>query len=257
MTVANKTVLITGASSGIGEAAAHAFAKAGARLLISARTEAKLVALKSTLEKEYAAKVHILLMDVSNRKVVSQVLTTLPEDWNKIDILVNNAGLALGLETIQDGNMDDWDQMIDTNVKGLLYVSHFVLKIMVARNRGHVINIGSTSGYSVYSGGVAYCATKYAVRAISEGMKMDVHETKIRVTEINPGMVDTQFSTVRFKGDRERADNVYKGFDALQASDIAAAIIYAVNAPQHVNVRQMLITPTAQTANGMIYREDD
>ncbi len=251
----HKIVLITGASSGIGEAAAVACAKNGARVIICARTQAKLDALQTRLEQDYCASVYQLVLDVTNRDAVTKALTTLPAPWNEIDILINNAGLALGLATIQEGDLDDWDRMLDTNVKGLLYVSHFILKGMVARNRGHVINIGSTSAYSVYSGGVVYCASKFAVRAISEGMKMDVHETKIRITEIDPGMVDTAFSVVRFKGDTQRADQVYQGFDALKSKDIAEAILYAVSAPQHVDVRQIVITPTAQTATGMVLRE--
>lgn len=255
MTLAGKTVLITGASSGIGEAAADALAKAGAKLIISARSQDKLENLKSTLKARHGASVLVLPMDVTKRDMVAMALTHLPTPWNQIDILINNAGLALGLETIQDADMDDWDRMIDTNIKGLLYVSHFILKGMIERDRGHVINIGSMSGYSVYSGGVVYCATKFAVRAISEGMKMDLHDTSIRVTEIDPGMVDTEFSTVRFKGDRGRADALYQGFDALHASDIADAILYAVTAPQRVDVRQMLVMPTAQTATGMVRKK--
>ncbi|PHQ81192.1 MAG: NAD(P)-dependent oxidoreductase [Coxiella sp. (in: Bacteria)] len=256
MSLQGKTVLITGASFGIGEACAHAFAKAGARVIISARTESKLEALKMQLETEHGATVHSLVMDVCDRAGVKSAIQGLGSDWSKLDILLNNAGLALGFDTLQDGNLDDWDRMIDTNVKGLLYVTHFVLPGMIAANSGHVINIGSTSGYQVYAKGVAYCATKFAVRAITEGLKMDVHETRIRVTEIDPGMVDTEFSTVRFKGDSERADSVYDGFKPLAAADIADAVLYAVTAPAHVNVRQMLVTPTAQTANGMVYKED-
>lgn len=255
MSLTGKVVLITGASTGIGEATAHAFAKAGARVIISARTEYKLHALRTALEQSYDADVLSLSLDVRDRDAVATALAGLDRDWMDIDILVNNAGLALGIETLQEGHLDDWDCMIDTNIKGLLYVSHYVLQKMVARHSGHVINIGSISGYSVYSGGVVYCATKYAVRAISEGMKMDVHGTPIRVTEINPGAVDTEFSTVRFKGDKDRANDVYHGFDPLVADDIAEAIIYAVSAPPHVDVRQITVMPTAQTAMHMIHKQ--
>jgi 3-hydroxy acid dehydrogenase/malonic semialdehyde reductase len=256
MPITNKIALVTGASSGIGEATAEALAKAGARVIISARTESKLQALQKKLQDNYNADVYLMPLDVCKRQAVEAALNSLPQEWQDIEILVNNAGLALGLESIQDGEPDDWDRMIDTNIKGLLYVSHYVLKGMVERNAGHVVNIGSTSGYSVYAGGAAYCATKFAVRAISEGMKMDVHETDIRVTEINPGMVDTEFSAVRFKGDKSRADSVYKGFDPLSGKDVADTIIYAISAPAHVNVRQMLVMPTAQTANGMVNKKN-
>ncbi len=249
-----KTVLITGASSGIGEACAHAFAKAGSRLIISARNETKLKELQATLQDRYQAEVLVLALDVRSRSAVQKAMTELPRQWKDIDILINSAGLAVGIEKIQDANLDDWERMIDTNVKGLLYVTHFVLQTMLQRNTGHIINIGSISGYAVYSGGVVYCATKFAVRAISEGLKMDVHGTPIRVTEIDPGMVETEFSVVRFKGDEERAESVYKDCVPLEAHDIADAILYAVNAPPHVDVRQLTVMPTCQTAMGMVHR---
>lgn len=252
MSLENKIVLITGASFGIGEATAHAFAQAGARVIISARTKSKLQALKATLEQDYQAQAYCLPLDVCDRAAVEAAITGLPSTWSAIDILINNAGLALGLDKIQDANLDDWDRMIDTNIKGMMYVSHFVVKGMIARDSGHIVTIGSISSFSVYPGGMGYCATKYAVRAISEGLKMDLHESAIRVTEIDPGMVDTEFSTVRFKGDKVKADAVYKGFEPLQASDIADSILYAVNCPPHVDVRQLFICPTAQTSTGMV-----
>lgn len=255
MSLNNKIVLITGASAGIGEATAYAFAREGAHIIACARSESKLHTLKIKLEAQFAVKVHTLVLDVRDNMAVEHAITTLPPEWCDIDVLVNNAGLAAGLDKIQDGQFDDWERMIDTNIKGLLYVSHFVLKGMLARNRGHVINIGSTSSYSVYPGGVVYCATKFAVRAISEGMKMDVHESDIRITEIDPGLVNTEFSTVRFKGDKQRADSVYEGFEALKAEDIASSIVYVVKAPAHVNIRQMLVMPTAQTAAGMLRKK--
>ena len=256
MNVQNKIILITGASSGIGEACAHAFAKLGARIILAARSAETLAALKAHLEKTYSIAVYVVVMDVRSRDHVAQAITNLPQDWQAIDVLINNAGLSLGLDTIAEGNPDDWDCMIDTNVKGLLYVTHYVVKGMLARNCGHIINIGSISGYAVYSGGVVYCATKFAVRAISEGLKMDVHGTPIRVTEIDPGMVETAFSMVRFKGDETRADAVYRGVDALQAMDIADVIVYAVQCPAHVDIRQLVVTCTDQTAMTMVHRKD-
>ena len=252
MSLQHKIVLITGASSGIGEATAHAFAQAGARVIISSRTASKLQALKMILETDYHADVFCMPLDVRNRGAVEAAISELPKEWSSIDILVNNAGLALGLDKIQDADLDDWDCMIDTNVKGLTYVSHFVVKGMISRNSGHIINIGSISSFSIYPGGMGYCATKYAVRAISEGLKMDLHESAIRVTEIDPGMVDTEFSTVRFKGDKAKANAIYQGFKPLQASDIADSILYAVTCPPHVDVRQIFICPTAQTTTGMV-----
>ena len=255
MTVQNKTILITGASSGIGEACAHAFAKLGARLILAARSAEKLAALKSDLEKTYSVAVHVVTIDVRVRDDVAEAITNLPLAWQAIDVLINNAGLSLGLDTIAEGNLDDWDCMIDTNVKGLLYVTHYVVKGMLARKSGHIINLGSTSAHTVYQGGAVYCATKFAVRAISEGLKMDVHGTPIRVTEIDPGMVETAFSMVRFKGDETRAKAVYKGFEPLQATDVADVILYAVQCPAHVDIRQLILTCTAQTSMTMVHRE--
>lgn len=247
-----QTILITGASLGIGEACAHVFAKSGARVILSARTESKLLALKSQLEAAYDADVCVLPMDVSNCESVKTAIASLDADWQEIDVLVNNAGLALGLEKVQDAEPADWDRMIDTNIKGVLYVARYVLPVMLARNRGHVINIGSISSHQVYSGGTVYCATKFAVRAISQGIKHDVHGTAIRVTEIDPGMVETDFSNTRFRGDAKKAASIYADFEPLHANDIADAVFYAVNCPAHVDVQQMLVMPTAQTATGLI-----
>lgn len=256
MDLTDKLVLITGATTGIGEACAIAFAQQGARLILAARSQQKLVGFADRLSTEYHIDVLPVTLDVRDREAVEMAMHALPDEWKAIDVLINNAGLALGLSSIQDGNLNDWDAMIDTNVKGLLYVSHHVMRGMVARNTGHIVNIGSISGYNVYPNGVVYCATKYAVRAISEGMKMDVHGTPIRVTEIDPGMVDTEFSRVRFKGDEARADAVYDGFEPLHANDIADSVIYAVTAPAHVDVRQLVIMPTAQTAPHMLDRDE-
>lgn len=257
MPIENKTILVTGASSGIGEACAHAFAKAGARIIISSRSEAKLLSLKSQLEASYQSAVYVLPMDVRSRVDVQKAIASLPMQWQAIDVLINNAGLSLGLDKISQADPDDWDCMIDTNIKGLLYVTHCVLQGMLVRNAGHIVNMGSTSAHAVYPGGAVYCATKFAVRAISEGLKMDVHGTPIRVTEIDPGMVHTEFSAVRFKGDRARAEAVYKGFEPLQAADIADVILYALQCPDHVDIRQLILTCTAQTSMHMIHRRED
>ena len=256
MSIKNKIVFITGASSGIGEACAHLFASQGARLILCARNQDKLTILKTNLTKNYRADVYVLPLDVANHDTVKTGITSLPADWQAVDILINSAGLALGLETIQRGNPTDWDRMIDTNVKGLLYVTHYVLKGMITRNKGHIITLGSISSHAVYPTGVVYCATKYAVKAISEGLKMDVHGTPIRITEIDPGSVETEFSNTRFKGNKTLAAMVYEGYTPLSAGDVADAILYAVLCPAHVNIRQILLTPTDQTNIHMINRKN-
>ena len=249
------SVLITGASSGIGRATAELFAKEGAKLLLVARNRERLDALAQTLHAQYGTESHLVCLDVRDRFSVEAALNELPEAWKKIDVLVNNAGLALALDKLQDGNVDHWEQMIDTNIKGLLYITRFVLQQMLSRHKGHVINIGSISAWQVYSGGVVYCATKFAVRALTEGIKMDVHGTPIRTTCINPGMVESEFSLVRFSRDKERADSVYKGITPLKPEDIADAIVYAATRPPHVDVREILMLPTNQTASHLCHRE--
>ena len=248
-------VFVTGASSGIGAACAKAFAEKGADLLLWARREERLLALKKQLEQDHGVKVLALSLDVSQHDAVKNSLENLPEEWQAIDILVNNAGFALGLATVQEGNPADWDQMIDTNIKGLLYVTRYVLQGMLARQKGHIINIGSISGHQVYSGGTAYCATKFAVRAISEGLKMDVHGTPLRVTSIDPGMVETEFSTIRFAGDEARAKECYKDMTPLLAEDIADAVVYCATRPPHVDIREIKILPTDQTAAHLCHRQ--
>ncbi|MCB1827759.1 MAG: SDR family NAD(P)-dependent oxidoreductase [Coxiellaceae bacterium] len=248
-------VLVTGASSGIGRATAELFAKEGAKLLLMARSEDKLAALSKEFNERYGVEVHYVSVDVQQRSAVEAALTGLPEAWQAIDVLVNNAGLALGLEKLHEGNVDQWEQMIDTNVKGVLYISRHVVGKMLARNKGHIINIGSVSAHQVYSGGVVYCATKFALRAITDGIKMDVHGTPIRTTSIDPGMVETQFSVTRFSGDQAKADSVYQGLTPLRPEDIADAVVYAATRPAHVDVREMLIMPTAQTAAHLTHRE--
>jgi len=251
----NKRVFITGASSGIGRACAELFAQQGAKLLLCARGEDKLAKLAEELQQKYNTELHWFTLDVSDREAVERSLSDLPADWQLVDVLVNNAGLALGLEKIHQGNVDEWERMIDTNVKGLLYVSKHVLAKMIEQNKGHIINIGSISGYQVYSGGVVYCATKFAVRAISEGIKMDVHGTPIRVSEVDPGMVETDFSLVRFSGDAAKAKSVYANTAALKPEDIADAVVYCATRPKHVNVREIKVYPTVQTASHMLHRE--
>lgn len=241
-----KTILITGASSGIGEACAHVFAKNKCRVILTARREDKLNAVKQSLEKEYNAEVLNLVFDVRNRSEVENALNTLPDNWKNIDVLINNAGLSLGLDPLQYGNVDDWETMIDTNVKGLLYVSKVVSNIMIKNGFGHIINIGSIAGKESYLNGNVYCSTKAAVDSLTKSMRIDLLPHGIKVTGIHPGAVETEFSIVRFKGDVERANNVYKGFEPLHPEDIADVIYFSATRPAHVNINDMLVMPTAQ-----------
>ena len=243
----SKVVLITGATSGIGRATARAFAKEGNRVIITGRRAERLEALKAELEEEFGAKVCVVSFDVRDEQACNNLLSLLPEEFAEIDILVNNAGLASGLEHINEGASDDWNAMIDTNIKGLLYITRVVSNQMIARGKGgHIVNLGSTAGTQVYENGNVYCATKHAVHAISHGMRIDLLRHRIRVTEIRPGMVETEFSVVRFHGDKQRADGVYKGLKPLVGEDIAAAIVWATSQPEHVNIGEIVLTPTAQ-----------
>ncbi len=250
----NKIVCITGASSGIGEACARQFAALGASLLLCARRLAILEGLAEQLRGTYGVSVYTVELDVRDRGAVESLIASLPEQWQSIDILVNNAGLAAGLATIQDGDADDWDVMIDTNVKGLLYMTQAVLPRMIAKDQGHIINIGSIAGHSVYPKGVVYCATKWAVNGISQGLRMDLLGTQIRVSSVDPGAVETNFSRVRFKGDEARATAVYAGMTPLTADDIADAVVYCATRPPHVNVNDMIVLPTDQAAATMVHR---
>ncbi len=250
-----KTVLVTGATSGIGYATTKAFYEAGAKVIACGRNYEKLARLANDLAKQENNKLLTLEFDISDYKSVQSKLNSRPEAFAQVDILVNNAGLALGLEPIQESNVEDWETMIDTNIKGLLYVTRTILPEMVKRNQGHVFNIGSISGHQVYSGGVVYCATKFAVKALSRGIKMDVHGTPIRVSEIDPGMLKSNFSNVRFSDNQQRADSVYEGVQPLVGEDIARAILFCASAPPHVNIAEMLILPVAQTATHMLHRE--
>ncbi len=240
-----KTILVTGATAGFGKATALRFAKEGYNVIITGRRKERLDDLVEEL-RELGAEVLSLNFDVRKRYEVEDTIADLPEKWRDIDILVNNAGLAVGLEHIDIGNIDDWDRMIDTNVKGLLYVTRAVAPLMTARKKGHIFNISSIAGKEVYENGSVYCASKHAVDALSRAMRIDLLKHNIKVTNIAPGMAETEFSLVRFKGDKERAANVYKGIDALKGDDIAEVIYYCATLPEHVCINDLVITPTAQ-----------
>jgi serine 3-dehydrogenase len=248
------TVLITGASAGIGEATARAFAGAGARLILAARRRDRVAELARELGDRHGTECHTLQLDVRDAGVVTRMLEDLPGEWAQIDVLVNNAGLSRGLDKLHEGSIADWDEMVDTNVKGLLYVTRAVVPGMVARGRGHVINLGSIAGHEVYPGGAVYCATKHAVDAITRGLRIDLLGTPVRVTSIAPGLVETEFSVVRFHGDRERASKVYEGVQPLTAEDVADAILYAATRPPHVNVDEVLVMATAQAGATRVHR---
>nr|WP_199082023.1 SDR family oxidoreductase [Pedobacter sp. ASV19] len=252
----SKIALITGATSGIGKACATLFAQQGYKLILLARRSELLEKLSSHLEDKYAVEVQALVLDVRENEALTKGLEALPEAWKKVDVLINNAGLSQGLDPIDQGNTDDWDRMIDTNVKGLLYMSRIVSNWMISAGKGHIINIGSIAGKEVYPNGNVYCATKHAVDALNKGMRIDLLPHGIKVTAINPGMVETEFSLVRFKGDEERAKNVYKGLEPLVAQDIADAIWFAVSRPAHVNINDMLIMPTAQATGTIIKKQN-
>lgn len=251
----DKIVFITGASSGIGAACAKIFAQQGAKLLLCARRIEKLNILANDLKAQYGNNIHCLPLDVRNKTAVLAAIKNLPEDWRNIDILINNAGVALGLDKMQDGNIEDWEQMVDTNIKGLLYITHAILPVMIKRNQGHIINLGSLAGHEVYMGGSVYCATKFAVAALTKGLKLDLLGTPIRISSIDPGAVETELSLVRFKGDKRRAENVYAGMTPLTPDDIADAIYYCASRPPHVNIQEMIILPTDQAAAAAIHRK--
>lgn len=248
----NKTALITGATSGIGRATAHEFAKHGINLILCGRRQERLNTIEKALSKQ--TNVHTLNFDVRDKKAVFEAINSLPKDFKQIDILINNAGNAHGLDAIQDGNLDDWDAMMDINVKGLLYVSKAVIPQMTARESGHIINIGSSAGKEVYPKGNVYCASKHAVVAVTEGMRIDLNPFGIKVTAINPGLVETEFSKVRFKGD-VKADSVYKGYKSLQPEDLADVIYFAVSRPAHVNIADVLMFCTAQASSTIVKKE--
>ncbi|MCC6841231.1 MAG: SDR family oxidoreductase [Flavobacteriales bacterium] len=256
-----RTILITGATSGFGEAMARLFAQEGWRVIITGRRRDRLEVLKRELEGlhgtvEGGAVVHALRFDVRNPQEVERALASLPAEWSTMDVLVNNAGLAAGLDPIQDGRPDDWERMLDTNVKGLLYVSRAVIPGMIARGQGHIINIGSTAGKEVYPKGNVYCATKHAVDALTKGMRIDLLPHGIKVTQVAPGAAETEFSEVRFHGDRDRAKQTYAGFTPLTAKDVAAVVYFAATQPPHVCLNDIVVTPTAQANSTTIFREN-
>src|SRR5580658_9034513 len=255
MSLKEKIVFITGASSGIGAAAALAFAAEGARLLLAARRAGKLAEVASLALERGAPSVHSIDLDVRDHRAVQDAIDTLPPEWAEIDILVNNAGLSRGLDKLYAGKIEDWDEMIDTNVKGVLYVSRAVVPGMVARGRGHVINLGSTAGEITYPNGAVYCASKAAERAINDGLREDLLGTPVRVTSIDPGMVETDFSLVRFHGDTERAATVYKGLTPLTPEDVADAIVWAAVRPAHVNIARIGMTSIHQANSLLFHRE--
>lgn len=248
----SKIALVTGASSGIGRAISIALAKEGYNLIITGRRVALVTELAKLLESDYKVRVLPLCFDVRDQLMVEHYLGNLPESWKDVDVLINNAGLAVGLNSIDQGIVDDWERMIDTNIKGLLYVSRVISNIMINRGGGHIINIGSIAGKSVYPNGNVYCATKHAVDALSRAMMMDLFTHNIKVSQLCPGAVETEFSQVRFKGDNERAANVYKGFKPLSADDIAEVIMFIIHAPAHVNISDVIVMPAAQASATMI-----
>ena len=250
----NKIVLITGATSGIGLSCARKFAENGDKLILTGRNEQRLEEIRKELTAK-GTKVLTLVFDVRNREKATEIIKNLPNEWKEIDVLVNNAGLALGLDPEYDGSFDDWETMIDTNIKGLLTMTRLIVPGMVERNRGHVINVGSVAGDAAYANGNVYCATKSAVKTLSDGLRLDVASTDVRVTNLKPGLVETNFSNVRFHGDTERAANVYKGIDPLTGDDIADVAVYAANAPKHVQIAEVLILATHQGSGSVIVRK--
>lgn len=252
----NKTVFITGASSGIGRGCARKFAKEGWNLILNARNESKLKELKSELESEYPEiEIYLLPFDVRNREQIKAALEELPSEWKAIDVLVNNAGLVIGVDKEFEGNLDEWDIVIDTNIKGLLTMTRLVVPGMVERGRGHIINIGSIAGDAAYPGGSVYCATKAAVKALSDGLRIDLVDTPLRVTNVKPGMVETNFTVVRYRGDKDAADNFYKGIRPLTGEDVAETVYFAASAPEHIQIAEVLLMPTYQATGTISYKK--
>ena len=251
----DKIVLITGASSGIGAGCARKFASEGARLILNARNIERLEALAEEIKNEYGAACYILPFDVCDRQAAAAALASLPDEWKSIDILINNAGLAIGVDKEHEGCLEEWDVMIDTNIKALLSMTRMVVPGMIERGRGHIINIGSIAGDAAYPGGSVYCATKAAVKALSDGLRIDLVDTPLRVTNVKPGLVETNFSVVRFRGDKDRADNVYKGIHALTGDDIAEVAYFAASAPEHMQIAEVLVMPTNQATGTIVSRK--
>lgn len=252
----DKTVFITGASSGIGKECAIVFASSGANLLLAARRIEQLNELSNELAEKYNIKVKAFQLDVRNNSDVEKSISSLEEEWSEIDILVNNAGLARGFDKIYEGKIKDWEEMIDTNIKGLLYITRQVLPKMVEKKRGHIINIGSIAGHETYPFGNVYAATKFAVNALTKSIRMDVLDKNIKVSTIDPGLVETEFSVVRFSGDEEKASNVYNGIVPLTGKDIAETVLFCATRPEHVNINEVILTPVAQASTTMVHREN-
>ncbi len=246
--MASKTVFITGATSGIGEACAETFAQAGHQLILCGRREERLQELRERLEKAHKISTYILKLDVTKKDDVYQAIKKMPFHWKRIDVLINNAGLALGMTGIDEGSDEDWDRMIDTNIKGLLYVSKAVIPLMKEQGCGHIINIGSIAGVETYPKGNVYCATKHAVSALTKGMRMDLLPYGIKVSQVSPGATETEFSVVRFHGDKEKARNVYMGYKPLTGADVAEVVFFVATLPKHINVNDLLVMPTAQAS---------
>ncbi|MBV9387058.1 MAG: SDR family oxidoreductase [Chroococcidiopsidaceae cyanobacterium CP_BM_ER_R8_30] len=251
----NRIVLITGASSGIGASCATLFANAGAKLILAARRKERLEQLSNELRQKHACEIYLVQLDVTSHSSVAATLASLPSSWSDIDVLINNAGLSRGLDKIYEGDLQNWEEMIDTNIKGLLYVTRSVVPGMVSRGKGHVVNIGSVAGHQTYPGGNVYCATKAAVKAISEGLKQDLLGTPVRVSSVDPGLVETEFSLVRFHGDAEKANNTYQGLTPLTPDDIADIILFCVTRPAHVNINDVLVMPTDQAGPTLVHRQ--
>jgi serine 3-dehydrogenase len=250
----DKIVCVTGASSGIGSACAREFARAGASVLLVARRKDRLDDLARQLQAEFNVRVTTLGVDLRNRKSVENAFGSLSPDWQEIDILLNNAGLSRGLSKLHEGSVEDWEEMIDTNIKALLYVSRVVIPGMVSRNRGHIMNIGSVSGHQTYPGGNVYSASKFAIVGLTRSLKMDLHGTPIRVTNVEPGLVRTEFSEVRFRGDTARAEKVYEGYKPLEPSDVAEVVVFCATRPPHVNMLEVLVLPTDQSSATMVHK---
>lgn len=255
MKLEGKTAFITGASSGIGEATARVFAENGCKLILLARRKERLEMLSKELMKKFGTQTFLIIENIQNFEALENWINKIPEEFLDIDILVNNAGLARGFDKIYNGNVSDWNEMIDTNIKGLLYITKLLSPIFLKKNSGHIVNIASLAGRQVYPNGNVYCATKFAVKALSEAMIIDFNGTNIRVTNVDPGLVETEFSEVRFHGDRERAKQVYRGYTPLIGNDIANIILFVVTLPQHIMVQDILITPTAQATATIVHKE--
>ncbi len=253
--LSKKIAIITGSTSGIGKACAESFAKKGCNLILIARRKERIFIIAKELEKKYGIKTRAILLDVRNYQNVKKAFNSLPEEWKKINYLINNAGLARGFSKVYEGEITHWEEMIDTNIKGLLYVTRQILPLMISNGHGHVINIGSTAGHEVYPSGNVYCATKFAVNALTQSIRIDVLDKNIKVSTVDPGMVETEFSLVRFSGDNEKAKSIYKGITPLKASDVANAVLFCATQPAHVNINEIIITPSSQASSTQIYRK--